>query len=84
MSSAVRSAKSTSPSLQSLTVDSAARFSKNFGTRASSHRDGEVWIKYFDFKSFCALEIISFLDSVSTQLANRSIFSFRITACVFS
>ena len=66
--------KLTSPSLQNLTVDSAARFSQNVSTRASSHRDGEVWLKSFDFKSFCALKIISFLDSVSTLLANRSIF----------
>ena len=28
-----------------------------------------VWLKSFNFKSFCALKIILFLDSASTQLA---------------
>ena len=45
-------------------MDLAAKFSQNFGTKASSHRDGEVWLNYFNFKSFCVLKIIYFLDSV--------------------
>ena len=45
-------------------VDSAARFSQNFGIKASFHRDVEVWLKSFNFKSFCDLKIIYFLDSV--------------------
>ena len=57
--------------LRNLAVDLAARFSQNFGTRASSHRNGEVWLKSFNFKSFCALKIILFSTSASTQLANK-------------
>ena len=44
--------KLTSPSLWNLTVDSAARFFQNFGTRASFHRDEEVWLEFFNLKSF--------------------------------
>ena len=45
--------KSTSPSLRpNLTVDSAARFSQNFGTRANLHRNEEVWLKSFYLKSW--------------------------------
>ena len=56
--------KLTSPSLWNLTVDLAARFSQTFFTRASFHRGEEVWLKSFNFKSFCDLKIIYFLDSV--------------------
>ena len=33
-----------------------------FGTRGSSHRDGEVWLKSFNFKSLCALNFILFFS----------------------
>ena len=39
--------KSTSPSLQNITVDSAAIFSQNFSTM-----DEEIWLKSFNLKSF--------------------------------
>ena len=41
-----------------ITLDSAARFSQNLNTRASSCGDREVWLKSFNFKLFFALKII--------------------------
>ena len=44
--------KLTSPSLWNLAVDSVTRFSQNFDTRVSFHRDEEVWLESFNLKSF--------------------------------
>ena len=66
--------KLTSPSLWNLTVDLEARLSQTFDARASFHRDEEVWLKSFNFKSFCALKMIYFLDSASTHLETGRFF----------
>ena len=50
--------KLTFPSLRNLTVDLVVRFSQTFDARGSFHRDEEVWLKSFNFKSFVALKII--------------------------
>ena len=70
--------KSTSPSLQNLTVDSAAIFSQNFGTR-----DEEVWLKSFNLKSFWALKLISLYKLSFHSASNRSVYPFRIAARVW-
>ena len=66
--------KLTSPSLWNLTVDLVARFSQTFGTRARFHRDEEVWLKSFSFKSFFALKIIILHSKTQLSAWNRSIF----------
>ena len=66
--------KFTSPSLWNLTVDLVARFSQTFDTRACFHRDEEVWLKSFSFKSFFALKIIILHSKTQLSAWNRSIF----------